>query len=132
MMRSCGRDFQVHSSALLVSLSGLKVGNNVFIGANTVIMGLGLQIDDGVLIGPNCVIVSGNHTKKNGSYRFGPSARGTVIIESGSWVAANCTIVDGAILLKGSLLGAGSVLNKPFKETDSIYAGIPAKKIKEA
>src|SRR5690606_22313875 len=73
MMERCGRNFQITSSASLNSLSGLKFGDHVYIGSNTVIIGVDITIGDEVLIGPNCVISGGNHTYKEGSYRFGSS-----------------------------------------------------------
>src|SRR5690554_3068871 len=61
MMKRCGRDFQVCSSVTLNSLTGLDVGNNVYISHNNVLIGTDVKIGDDVIIGPNCIISSGNH-----------------------------------------------------------------------
>src|SRR5690554_2289877 len=61
MMEHCGKNFQVTSSAIINTLSELKVGNNVYIGSNTVVIGIYFIIEDDVLIGPNCVISGRNH-----------------------------------------------------------------------
>nr|WP_067063835.1 acyltransferase [Mucilaginibacter sp. L294] len=126
MMNGCGKDFQVASSVVLNPLSGLTVGNNVYIAHNTVVIGLAVEINDEVLIGPNCTISSGNHVFSNKSYRFGKSTIEPVKIMSGSWVAGNCTIVGGGVLPARSILAAGSVLNKRFEQDNSLYAGAPA------
>ncbi|MDX1774868.1 acyltransferase [Oceanihabitans sediminis] len=130
MIRNCGRNFQVSSSVIINSLFHLKIGSNVYIAHNTVIIGHNIQIKDEVIIGPNCVISSGNHVFDGNSYRFRPSISNKVIIGEGSWVAGNCSITAGAILPNKSILAAGAVLNKPFNQERSIYAGVPAKLIK--
>lgn len=130
MMKECGKNFQITSSAILVSLTGLSFGDNVYVAHNCVFVGTNIKIGDNVLVGPNCTISSGNHTYGNGSYRFGKSSQGIVIIEEGSWVASNCSVVSGAMLPKQSILAAGSVLNKQYTETNALYGGVPAKMLK--
>lgn len=132
MMKECKSNFQVTSSAYINSLSGLRVKENVYIGPNTVIIAVDVNIEKNVLIGPNCVLSGGNHQFDGNSFRKLPSkSLGPIIIEEGSWVAANCTLLTGSKLPKHSLLAAGAVLNKAYTEEKSIYGGIPAKKIGE-
>ncbi|CAM3389201.1 acyltransferase [Aequorivita lipolytica] len=130
MMKECGKDFQVTSSAIINSLSGLIIKNHVYIGPNTVIIGVDIIIEDEVLIGPNCVISGGNHSFLNGSFRFAPSIGAPVLIKKGSWIAANCTITAGAVMPHRSILAAGAVLSQKFTDGDALYGGIPAKFIK--
>jgi len=130
-MDECGKDFQVASSVYFNTLCGIKIGNNVYIAHNTVIIGLDLIIENEVIIGPNCVISGGNHVLNNGSFRFGVSEIARITIEKGAWVSANCTLIGGAILPQRSILAAGGVLTKPYKEDNSIYGGIPASLIKK-
>ena len=130
-MQHCGKDFQVTHDANVKVLEKISVGNHVFIGNTSLILGGGgVSIEDNVLIGPHVVIVSGNHTFLNGSYRFGKSKLGEIKIKQGSWVAANCTVTQGAVLPETSVLGSNSVLNKAFTEKNSLYAGLPAHWIK--
>jgi len=131
MMKKCGKDFQVSSSVIFNSVSGLEIGDHVYIAHNTVILGIKIVIEDEVLIGPNCVISGGNHTFSNESFRFGKKQNREVIIKKGSWVGGNCSIVGGAILPKQSILAAGSVLNKEFNQSKMIYGGVPAKCLKK-
>src|SRR5690606_39130217 len=112
-MKKCGKDFQVTHDVHMKVLEEITVGNHVFIGNATVILGGGgLDIEDCVLIAPHVVIVSGNHTFLDGSYRFGSSQLKKITIQKGAWVAANCTLTQGSILPEGSVLGANSLLNK--------------------
>lgn len=129
-MKHCGRDFQVTHDAIIKELQNISVGNNVFVGNHTIIMGSGrCIIDDEVQFGPNCVIITGNHSLHNSSYRYGKIDAGQVLIKKGAWVAANCVVVKGAVLPEGSVLAANSFLNKEFSEMNAIYGGVPSKLI---
>ena len=47
------------------------------------------------------------------------------------FVGTDCTILGGAKLPDYSVLGAKSLLNKGFEETYKLYAGVPAREVKE-
>lgn len=131
MMKKCGKNFQVASNVYINNLSNLEIGDNVYLAPNIVIIAKYLYVGSNVLIGPNTVISGGNHIFSNESFRFAPSKQSNVIIEEGSWVGANCSIIAGSLLPKKSVLAAGSVLNKKFHESYSIFGGVPAKFIKK-
>jgi acetyltransferase-like isoleucine patch superfamily enzyme len=131
MMKKCGKNFQVTSSVIFNSLSGIEVGNNVYIAHNNVIIGLDITIEDEVIIGPNCVISGGNHVHENRSFRFGKSTVNPILIKRGSWVAANCTVTGGSVLPEESILAAGAVLSREYTEEKVVYGGIPATFIKK-
>lgn len=130
-MKSCGKDFQVTHDAIIKDLFGISVGKHVFVGNGTVIMGSGtIVIEDEVQFAPHCIIISGNHTMKGGSFRYGEGDRGHIHIGRGAWVAGNSTVQRGSKLPAGSVLSANSFLNKVFEEPFSLFGGVPAKFIK--
>ncbi|WP_299230635.1 hypothetical protein [uncultured Halomonas sp.] len=132
MMRECGCNFQVSSTVILNSLSGMRVGSNVYIAPNNVFITDDIYIEDNVILGPGGVYSSGDHQFDGESFRWLPSkSKGSLIIKQGSWVAANCTITTGAILPCESVLAAGSVLNRPMHNDRKVYGGAPAKEIGE-
>lgn len=131
MMSNCGKNFQVCSTAYINSLNSLSIGKNVYLAHNTTILGKEIIIGDEVLIGPNTVIVSGNHTYLNGSFRFGKSLSKPIVINNGVWIGANCTILAGSSIPATSIIGAGSVVSKKIEESGSLYAGSPAKLVKK-
>ena len=47
------------------------------------------------------------------------------------WVGTRCMILKEAHLPDNCILGAGSLLNKKHNDKNCVYAGIPAKKVKE-
>lgn len=131
-MPQCGKNFQVSYDAYIKTLDHSYIGDNVFIGSHTLLLGGGdIFIGDEVLIAPHCVIVSGNHKYKDGSFKAAEGVYGTIKIEANCWITSNCTIGVGALLPKGSVLAANSFLNKSFSVQNSIYGGVPAKHIKE-
>ena len=81
-MRRCGTNFQVTSTAIFNSLTGLSVGEHVYIG-------------------------------------------------KGCWIGGNCSVLAGSVLPEGAILGAGSVADKMYDIPRSLYAGTPARLVKQ-
>lgn len=95
--------------------------------------GNGIQIGKNVLIAANCTFAPVNHEYKDKNklikdQKFRPS-KGGIIIEDDVWIGANCVILDGAIVKKGAIIGAGCIINGTI-EKYSINAGNPLKIIK--
>jgi len=115
-------------------VADIEIGEYCYLNSGTVLYsGNGIKIGDNVLIGPNCNIVPTNHQYSDRDtpmrlQRFLPS-KGGIIIEDDVWLGANVTILDGAYIKKGSIIGANSTVIGEV-EGYSIYAGSPAKKIK--
>lgn len=131
-MKRCGKNLIVQHDAILRNLENMEFGDNIRISNHAILWGSGsLIIDNCVIIGPHTTLVTGNHTLSNGSFRDGEGIHGVIHLKSGSWVAANCTVCLGAVLPERSVLGANSMMNKAFKEIESVYGGVPAKFIKK-
>ena len=54
-----------------------------------------------------------------------------IIIDSHCWVGLNCIILKGSYIHSKCIVGAGSVCNKNYFETNCIIAGNPAKVAKK-
>jgi UDP-3-O-[3-hydroxymyristoyl] glucosamine N-acyltransferase len=91
------------------------------VGATTI--GSGTKMDDHVhiahncQIGRNCIITA--HAELSGSVKVGDR----------SWLAPNCSIMNGLTLGEGVFIGIGAVVTRDC-EPNWIYAGSPARKIK--
>lgn len=84
------------------------------------------------MIAPNCMLAGGNHNFDDISKPMreqGDNSKG-IIIEDDVWVGANCIILDGVCIRRGSIIGAGSVVTKNI-EKFSIAVGNPCKVIKK-
>ena len=111
----------------------ISLGNNVGIGPNAYICGVGeIDIGDNVITGPCVTITSGEHPTKGRDVPifFRQVIPSKVIIEEDVWIGSNVSILHGVTIKKGSVVAANSlVLANMELEEYSIYAGIPAKKI---
>lgn len=112
----------------------ILIGSHVFINSGTVIYsGNGVQIGNNVLIGPNCNLTPVNHNFLNAEepirlQGFQPS-RGGIKIDDDVWLGSGVTVLDGAIIGKGCVIGANSLVQGELKEY-GIYVGNPLKFIK--
>lgn len=76
--------------------------------------GNGIRIGSDVAIAANCVFAPVNHEFGSRDtlireQRFRPS-KGGILIEDDIWIGAGCVILDGAILRKGCVIGAMSLV----------------------
>jgi acetyltransferase-like isoleucine patch superfamily enzyme len=108
------------------------MGSNCNIGDNTIIdLCNDVIIQDDVAIGPNCIIYTHDHDYKDENL---PAWKGKIIskpvtIHHGAWVGSGVTILPGVTIGKRVVVAAGSVVTKSLEE-NSVYAGVPAKKLK--
>lgn len=149
--KSCGDNFYCKSSCRFRYNNKIVVGENVRIGSmvifdseepNSCFLQLkdNVQINDrvivdfsgGVTIGKNAFI-SSDSTIYTHSHGFNPRSIPTfssIFIGNDVWIGAKVLVKSSVKYIgEGSIIGSGSVLTKDV-EPFSIYAGIPAKKIK--
>lgn len=80
----------------------------------------------------NLTVVTGNHTPTVGipQYLLAPSHVNDhemdVIVEEDAWLGTNVTLIAGAHIGRGAVVGAGSIVNKDIPPY-AIVVGVPAK-----
>ena len=103
--------------------SKISIGDDVYIAYGSWFSAADeIVIGDEVLFGPYNVVVSGNHTRLNGSFRFGQPSLGAILIEKGVWLGAHCTTTASSRIMAGSLVASNTVV-KGLIDCDSLYAG---------
>ena len=113
----------------------IEIGEGTHINAGTVIFsGNGVIIGKNVLIAPCCVLVPVNHAYKDRNksiieQRFEKS-RGGIVIGDDVWIGANTTVLDGARIDTGAVVGANSLVRGELSPY-CVYAGNPLKQIGE-
>lgn len=109
------------------------LGNNVLVGRCCTIFGHGdIFIDRYTMLAPNVSVLSSNHlTALNGKpfQEQGEVCR-SVHIQENVWIGANVTILAGSIIESNVVVAAGAVVTGYLK-SGCLYAGVPAKLIKE-
>lgn len=137
-MASCGKNVRLKpKSSIYYGVENLTIGNDVSIPrfAHIFCTDARLTIGNKVIFGPSPTIVTGNHPiDVLGKFIFDslekfPENDKEVIIEDDVWVGANVTILMGVRIGRGSVIAAGSVVNKSCPPY-SIVGGIPSKILK--
>lgn len=130
--------------------ANISIGRGVFIGRNTIVRcrGESLRIGDYTDIGCNCIVATDSRLEigsdgliaaytyiaAGGTHKYEDKAvpinkqgfvsRGGVTIGDDVWIGAHSTVLDGASIGRGSVIGAHSLVNKPLPEM-SVAHGIP-------
>ena len=109
----------------------VNVSNNVIIGngckvQNNVSIYEGVELKDYVFCGPSMVFT--NDLTPRAKYPKGPLGYKKTILDTGSTVGANATIVCGHNLGKWCMIASGAVVTKDVPDY-ALYAGVPAKQI---
>lgn len=111
----------------------VTIGADCAINSGTVIYtGNGVTIGDAVAIAANCTLAPTNHAIADPARHirlqgFQPS-KGGIVIEEDVWLGANVVVLDGAVIRKGAVIGAGSVVRGEVPAYE-IHAGTPLRRI---
>lgn len=105
------------------------IGEQTFINSGCVLyIGNGISIGNNVSIAANCVLAPTNHefssaTVLHQRQGFRPS-KGGIRLEDDVWVGAGTVILDGAMIGRGAVVGAQSLV-RSVCEPFGIYGGNP-------
>lgn len=141
-----GRDCLIHGQLVTETAeASIVIGNNVFIGAQTIVDCFGkIVIEDDVLISYQCLVMDSDGHDTRPQHRVddlaGYRARGEtaggqalyapVRIGRGAWIGARSIILKGVTIGPGAVVGAGSVVTKSV-DAFTIVAGNPARLVRE-
>jgi len=125
-----GKKCRISKTAILEPLQGfIQIGDNCTINHFCVLYGSGgLVIGHCCRIATHTVIIGENHIYKDPNVPIYKQGKEIVGIKIGNdcWIGCNCSIIAGAELGDGCVVGAGSVVNKKFPPY-SVIVGSPAK-----
>lgn len=133
-----GKDCLLESFLVIRFVGGMGnivLGENSRVGSfSTLLSGHGISIGKDVMIAAGCTIAPVNHAYgrrdipilKQG---FMPS-KGGVVIEDEVWIGGRCVLLDGAVVERGAIVAAGSVVRGRVPAYQ-IWGGVPARYIKD-
>ena len=158
--KSVGNNVLIDKNCTIIGLSNISIGSNVRIDGYTTITSSGegfLNIGSNIHIAGYCLLASSgginledfsaiSHGTKiysasddySGSYltnavvpdKYKNIKRGTVNLRRHSLVGSSSVILPGVTIGEGTTVGAMSLVSKDLDDW-SVYAGVPAKKIKD-
>jgi acetyltransferase-like isoleucine patch superfamily enzyme len=86
-----------------------------------------ITLGHGCYLAPNVGIITANHDPLNPDKHLDAQ---DVVIGDGCWIGMNSVILPGVVLGPKTVVGAGSVVTKPFVDGHAVIAGSPARLIK--
>lgn len=82
------------------------------------------------MFGPRSMIITSSHEIGDHTRRGGPSTYKPVRIGNGCWMGAGAVVLPGVKVADGCIIAAGAVVAHST-EPDGIYAGVPARRIRD-
>lgn len=119
------------NSQIIAPFSGaafdhIKIGNNVYINSNSLLMARGgITIDDDVMVAANVQFLSNNHDE----YDRQVLTCKPIHVKKGVWIGAGASILPGVTVGEYAIVGAGAIVTKDVPDY-SVVVGIPAKVVK--
>lgn len=109
----------------------INIGERVFIGN-----GCEFNCNTKIIIGNDCLIASkttmvdtGHEISRSNKIRLQPCTIQEIIISDDVWIGTQCIVLKGVTIGDGSIIGAGSLVNKSVPPYQ-VWAGVPAKFIR--
>ena len=104
----------------------IKIGNNVYINSNSLLMARGgITIEDDVMLAANVQLLSNNHDE----YDRQVLSCKPIHIKRGAWIGAGASILPGVTIGKYAIVGAGAIVTKDVGDYE-VAVGVPAKIVK--
>lgn len=123
-----GQNVYIGSDFFVINPQNLTIGNNCIINNNNSLCCWNrINIGDNSFTSINVTFVAGSHDISS----YADLCTGQDIsVESGCWIGVDATVLGGAVIGRGCIVGAKSLILGRQYEQFSVLAGVPAKKIK--
>lgn len=121
-----GENSRVMAPIAGAAFDRIKIGSNVFINSNSLLMARGgITIEDDVMLAANVQLLSNNHDE----YDRQVLTCKPIHIKKGAWIGAGASILPGVTIGKYAIVGAGAIVTKDVGDYE-VAVGIPAKVVK--
>ncbi len=127
-----GDNVSIGANTIIKNLKNFSCGNNVSIHENCMIdCNGGIRLGNNVSIAHATSLVAANHTWNDFDIpiKYNPITKRGIDIRDDVWVGCGVRILDGVVINSRSVVAAGAVVNKSIQKK-SLVAGVPAKFIK--
>lgn len=89
-----------------------------------------ISIGHTVALGHGVLLLTNSHEVGGTDQRAGPLVAKPIVIGSGAWLGARCTVLPGITIGEGAVIAAGAMVTKDVP-ANTLVAGIPAKAVRE-
>lgn len=89
-----------------------------------------VALGDHVFIGPGAMFISNDHELGGPTCRAGRNVERPIAVGDGAWIGSRVIVLGGVSIAPGCIIAAGAVVTKST-EANGVYAGIPARRIKD-
>ncbi|RXZ78249.1 acyltransferase [Paenibacillaceae bacterium] len=114
-----------------IASRNLHVGKRSFINYGCYFENLAhVKIGNGCSIAMEVMFCTASHLIGAPDQRAGEVDAKPIIVGNGTWIGTRSTILGGVTIGEGCIIAANSLVNKDC-EPNSIYAGVPARKIRQ-
>lgn len=121
-----GENSQIMPPIAGAAFDNMKIGNNVFINSNSLLMARGgITIEDDVMFAANVQLLSNNHDEYDRQVLLCKP----IHIKKGAWIGAGASILPGVTIGKYAIVGAGAIVTKDVGDYE-VAVGVPAKIVK--
>lgn len=137
--QNCGCPVRIPKGCSFSGIENISVGHHVYFGGDTRVLTTRakLMIGNYVMFGPGVTVITGDHrTDVLGKYMTEltdndklPENDRDVVIEDDVWLGANCTVLKGVTIGRGSIVAAGALVTKSCPPY-SVIGGVPARVLK--
>jgi maltose O-acetyltransferase len=135
---------KIYKNAGIKEIDDCDIRDNVFFYSNKVKIGKGsfvnrccyfnnydfVEIGERCFIAPEVMFCTTNHEIGTEDQRAGRLTSAPIKVEDGTWIGTKAIILPGVTIGRGCIIAAGTVVTKDC-EANGMYAGIPARRIKE-
>lgn len=135
--RECGDNVAIYTGTYILNPQNLSIGSNVSIQpmcylecGNSELTGISIGNDVSIAHGVTIMATSHLYENKDIPIKDQGVELKPVKICDNVWIGAKVSVLCGTEIRSGTIIGANAVVTKST-EGNSIYAGVPARKIKE-
>ncbi|UZH54650.1 acyltransferase [Salinimicrobium tongyeongense] len=134
-IQNVGENFICDQNVIIYNGQNISIGNNVTLNRGVILQACDtakVDLGNNVIISYGTKILTGNLSQtflNNVTQRTHNSS--SVSIGNNVWIGANVIILPGVSIANNSIIAAGTVVTKSIDTENGIFAGVPAKKIKD-
>ncbi|PRY64660.1 succinyltransferase-like protein [Glaciihabitans tibetensis] len=109
----------------------IRIGENVFVNSFCYFDAAeSISVGDGTRIGDHVRLVTSTHSLGGPDQRAGAGISSPISIGRGVWLGSSVVVLPGVTIGDGCVIAAGAVVTRSTAQ-NGLYAGVPAKRIKD-